>query len=99
MERAWNDSKIGASGPETKKGITVMKSILAGLVSAALLAGPIPSPAQTYNITDLGAVSGESVSAGYGLNKSGQAAGVSSSPNGDIATLFNNGKASNLGTT
>jgi probable HAF family extracellular repeat protein len=78
-----------------------MKSSLAGLFelfAAVLIASTGQSPAQSYNITDLGAVAGQKVSGGYGLNGLGQAAGVSSNPNGDIATLFSNGKAISLGT-
>jgi len=75
-----------------------MKIHLAGFLAIALLASTARSPAQSYNLTDFGAVSGEKVSGGYGVNALGQAAGVSSNPNGDIATRFSNGKAINLGT-
>lgn len=75
-----------------------MKSYLAGLFVVALMAGIVSAGAQSYNITDLGAVSGQRVSKGHGLNDLGQAAGSSSNPNGAIATLFSNGKAINLGT-
>jgi probable HAF family extracellular repeat protein len=54
--------------------------------------------AQTYNITDLGALPGDNTSAGNGLNSAGQAAGTSSNPTGGIATLFSGGKAISLGT-
>jgi probable HAF family extracellular repeat protein len=74
-----------------------MKMRLAALFATALLAGTSLSPAQSYKITDLGAVSGDAVSAGYGLNSLGQAVGTSSNPSGAIATLFSNGKAINLG--
>src|ERR1039457_5603456 len=75
-----------------------MKLGSAGLFAIALLAATTASQAQNYNITDLGAVPGEKVSKGYGLNDLGQAAGVSENPHGAIATLFSNGKASSLGT-
>jgi probable HAF family extracellular repeat protein len=74
-----------------------MKMHLATLITAALLAGTLSSPAQSYNLTDLGAVSGDTVSVGYGLNAFGQAAGSSSNPSAAIATLFSKGKAINLG--
>jgi len=74
-----------------------MKMRLAALFATALIARTFPAAAQTYNLTDLGAVPGESVSVGYGLNVLGQAAGTSSNPSGAIATLFSNGKAINLG--
>ena len=51
-----------------------------------------------YSVTDLGAVAGQKVSGGYGLNSLGQAAGVSSDPGGAMATLFAGGKATSLGT-
>ena len=69
-----------------------------GLLAASLVASAAPSLAQTYRVTDLGAVSGDSVSKAYSLNDLGQAAGSSSSPSGAIATLFSNGQAINLGT-
>jgi probable HAF family extracellular repeat protein len=77
-----------------------MKSPLTVLLAGILTAGmtPLLSQAQSYTITDLGALSGESTSTGYALNDSGQAAGASSNPNGDIATLFSGGKAIDLGT-
>lgn len=64
----------------------------------ALLASATVSPAQSYKLTDLGAVAGQTVSAAYGLSALGQAVGDSSSPNGAIPTLFSGGKAINLGT-
>lgn len=75
-----------------------MKSRLAGFFGIALMAATAASRAQNYNITDLGAVPGQKVSKGYALNALGQAAGVSETPYGAIATLFSNGKASSLGT-
>jgi probable HAF family extracellular repeat protein len=75
-----------------------MRSGSAGLLAVAMMASTGLSPAQTYHIADLGAVPGQKVSGGYGLNDLGQAAGVSSNPYGDIATLFSNGKAISLGT-
>jgi probable HAF family extracellular repeat protein len=75
-----------------------MKLYLSALPVIALLANAIVSPAQSYDLTDLGAVPGQNVSAAYGLNAFGQAVGDSSSPNGAIPTLFSGGKAINLGT-
>ena len=75
-----------------------MKLGSAGLFAIALLAATAASPAQNYNITDLGAVPGQAVSKGYAVNDLGQATGVSENPHGAIATLFSNGKASSLGT-
>ena len=54
--------------------------------------------AQQYTVTDLGALSGDSVSTAYALNNSGEAAGTSSTPSGAIATLFNAGKATSVNT-
>ena len=67
-------------------------------LACGLIAVVSASTAQTYSIKDLGAVSGQSVSKGYSLNDLGQASGISSSPSGDIATLFTNGQAMDLGT-
>ncbi len=71
---------------------------LAALFTTALMATAASSQAQTYNIADLGAVSGDSTSVGYGLNGLGKVAGTSSDPSAAIPTLFNSGKAINLGT-
>src|ERR1022692_4312225 len=75
-----------------------MKLGSAGLFAIAQLAAAAVSTAQNYNITDLGAVPGQAVSKGYALNDLGQAAGISETPSGAIATLFSNGKASRIGT-
>lgn len=75
-----------------------MKLRSTAFVATALLALASASQAQTFSIRDLGAVARQSVSKGYSLNSLGQAAGVSSSPNGDIPTLFTNGQSVDLGT-
>jgi probable HAF family extracellular repeat protein len=74
-----------------------MKTSLAEIFAVGFLAGAIQLPAQSYSVTDLGAVAPDVVSAGYGLNGVGQAAGTSSNPSGAIATLFSGGRAINLG--
>jgi probable HAF family extracellular repeat protein len=76
----------------------IMKLHWTELFVTILVAGTTSLLAQNYSITDLGAVPGQRESAGYGLNVSGEAAGVSSSPGGDIPTLFSGGQAINLGT-
>jgi len=68
------------------------------MIAVGLLASTTDSRAQTYTITDLGAVAPDLVSAGYGLNSAGQSAGTSSNPSGAIPTLFSNKRAINLGT-
>ena len=75
-----------------------MKPSLAAAFATAFAVTTLTALAQSYNIRDLGAVAGQTQSAGFGLNASGQAAGDSSSPSGAIATLFSGGKAINLGT-
>jgi hypothetical protein len=55
------------------------------------------SRAQTYGITDLGALPGNNVSKAYGLNNLGQAVGVSEG-GAAIAVLFSNGSVTNLNT-
>lgn len=53
--------------------------------------------AQTYTIADLGALPGNTTTKAYGLNNLGQAVGTSDS-GAAIATLFSNGKATNMNT-
>ena len=73
-----------------------MKLRFATAFAVALMAATPASFAQSYNVKDLGAVAGDEVSVGYGLNASGQAVGTSSNPSAAIATLFSNGKAVSL---
>lgn len=75
-----------------------MKASLAAVFVVALSSGTGQLRAQTYTVTDLGAVAPDVVSAGYGLNGVGQASGTSSNPSGAIDTLFSGGHAFNLGT-
>ena len=74
-----------------------MKFGLAGLLAIGLVAGAVSSQAQSYNITDLGALPGDNNATVGGLNAPGQAAGTSSSSSSAIATLFSNGQAISLG--
>jgi hypothetical protein len=53
--------------------------------------------AQTYRITDLGALPGNTTTKAYGLNNLGQAVGTSDS-GAAIATLFSCGKVTNMNT-
>jgi probable HAF family extracellular repeat protein len=69
-----------------------------GLALFCLIICAAPGHAQTYTVTDLGAIAGDNVSKGYALNDAGQAAGVSETPTAAIATLFSNGKATNIST-
>lgn len=78
--------------------IALRKSVLCmALLPLCYFTGAIPASAQSYNITDLGTLSGDSKSIGMGLNDAGQAVGDSSNPTAAIATLFSSGKATNLG--
>ncbi len=61
-----------------------MKPRLAAAFAAALTVTTLTSLAQSYNIRDLGAVAGQTQSAGFALNALGQAAGDSSSPSGPV---------------
>lgn len=54
--------------------------------------------AQNYTIDDLGTIAGNSVSTGYALSDTGQAAGTSSTPTAAIAVLFSNAKVTNIST-
>jgi probable HAF family extracellular repeat protein len=67
------------------------------LIVLVLLVNAGRLQAQTYGITDLGALPGNSTSKAYGLNNLGQAVGVSDS-GAAIATLFRNGTATNMNT-
>ncbi len=75
-----------------------MKSGLAGLFAIGLMAGVGSSQAQSYNITDLGALPGDTISYPAGLNSQGQAAGTSANATSGIATLYSDGNAISLGT-
>jgi probable HAF family extracellular repeat protein len=78
---------------------TTRVSIFAVALAALALGVPVQrSVAQTYSVTDLGTIAGDSVSTGYALNNAGQAAGSSSTPTAAIAALFSNGKATNIST-
>ena len=73
-----------------------------GLIVLGLAASRVPSHAQTYTITDLGALQGtaqgnDATSIPYALNNLGESAGVSENPSAAIATLFSNGSNTNLG--
>lgn len=56
------------------------------------------STAQTYTITDLGTLPGDSVSKASALNNVGEAAGVSETPTAAIATIFSSGKVTSIST-
>jgi probable HAF family extracellular repeat protein len=75
-----------------------MKSCLAGLFASGLIAGAVSSQAQSYNLTDLGALPGDTISFPAGLNRLGQAAGTSANATNAIATLYSGGNAISLGT-
>ena len=75
-----------------------IKSSLAGLFAIGLMAGAVSSQAQSYNITDLGALPGDTISFPAGLNSLGQAAGTSANATSGIATLYSDGNAISLGT-
>ena len=68
------------------------------LVALLLCASAAQSVAQTYNVADLGTLSGNRVSKAYALNNAGEAAGTSSNPTGAIAVLFSGGKATSINT-
>ena len=75
-----------------------MKSSLAGLFAIGLMTGAVSSQAQSYNITDLGALPGDTISYPAGLNSQGQAAGTSANATSGIATLYSDGKVISIGT-
>ena len=75
-----------------------MKPRSAAVFATALVATTLTSPAQTYNLKDLGAIPGDTSSVGYGLNASGEAVGTSAG-GAATATLFGNGQAISLDNT
>jgi probable HAF family extracellular repeat protein len=77
---------------ERKPAYAVVLAALSLYASASL------SAAQTYTVTDLGTISGNSVSTGYALNNAGAVAGTSSTPTAAIAALFTNGRVTNIST-
>ena len=68
------------------------------LVALLLCASAAQSVAQTYNVADLGTLSGNSVSKAYAVNNAGVAAGTSSNPTGAIAVMFSSGTATSINT-
>jgi probable HAF family extracellular repeat protein len=77
----------------------VRKSAFSAVLAVvSLCTSAAHSAAQTYTVTDLGTISGNSVSTGYALSSTGAAAGTSSTPTAAIAALFSNGKATNIST-
>src|SRR5580704_13704434 len=68
------------------------------LAALCLFASTSQSPAQTYTITDLGTLPGNTISQAFALNDAGEVAGVSDTPTAAIATLFSGGKATSIST-
>ena len=85
--------------PITRYRLGAIRSLVfIGLFAISLMANAVAQAStSTYALTDLGALSGDSKSVGFGLNDAGQAVGDSSNPTAAIATLFSNGKTVNLG--
>jgi probable HAF family extracellular repeat protein len=75
-----------------KSGMSVMFAMLWLCASAS------QGTAQTYSITDLGTLPGNSVSKASALNDAGESAGVSETPTAAIATMFGGGKATSIST-
>src|ERR1700733_3859761 len=78
--------------PIGKFGMSMM------LTTLWLCASASQSTAQTYTITDLGTLPGNSVSKASALNDAGEAAGISETPTASIATMFSGGKATSIST-
>jgi probable HAF family extracellular repeat protein len=70
------------------------------MLSAALwlCASVSQSTAQTYTVTDLGTLPGNSVSSASAFNDAGEAAGISDTPTAAIATMFSGGNAISIST-
>jgi probable HAF family extracellular repeat protein len=78
--------------PSRKYGMSMVLAVLWLCASAS------QSTAQTYTLTDLGTLPGNSVSKGSALNNAGEAAGASETPTAAIATMFSGGKATSIST-
>jgi probable HAF family extracellular repeat protein len=78
--------------PIGKFGVSMM------LTTLWLCASASQSTAQTYTITDLGTLPGNSVSKASALNDAGEVAGISETPTASIATMFSGGKATSIST-
>jgi probable HAF family extracellular repeat protein len=84
--------------PTMKKYGAIGALLFAGLLAIELGANTtVQASTQTYSVTDLGTLAGDSKSVALGLNDGGQAVGDSSNPTAAIATLFSDGKAVSLG--
>jgi probable HAF family extracellular repeat protein len=77
-------------GTTRKSGMSEMLALLWLCASAS------QSTAQTYTVTDLGTLPGNSVSQAYALNDSGEATGVSETASATTATMFSGGKATSI---
>jgi probable HAF family extracellular repeat protein len=77
---------------ERKVTCSIMLTVL------SLFASTVQVVAQTYTVTDMGTLSGNSVSKAYALNNAGEAAGTSSSPTAAVAVMFSGGKATSIST-
>src|SRR5580693_5152736 len=78
--------------PIGKFGMSMM------LTTLWLCASASQSTAQTYTITELGTLPGNSVSKASALDDAGEAAGISETPTASIATMFSGGKATSIST-
>ena len=67
-------------------------------MALSLCASGLQVAAQTYTVTDLGTLPGNSVAKAYALNDAAEAAGVSETPTAAIATIFSGGKATSIST-
>src|SRR6202041_445097 len=84
--------------PITLFGRTGRCGVFVILATLSLCASGSQGAAQTYTVTDLGTLPGNTVSLGYALNDAGEAAGVSETPTAAVATIFRGGKATSIST-
>src|SRR5450755_3836674 len=77
-----------------------MRNVGVSMILAALwvCGSGAQSAAQTYTVSDLGTLSGNTVSQASALNDAGEAAGRSSNPTAAIAVMFSGGKATSIST-
>ena len=95
---AYGFDTVRTLAPAALSATTIKFGI--SLMSAALwlCASGSQSAAQTYTVTDLGTLPGNTVSLGSALNDAGEAAGVSETPTATVATIFRGGKATSIST-
>jgi probable HAF family extracellular repeat protein len=85
----------GQTGKSEMKS-SARRAIRSGIAALALSLGASAQAAVLYTVTDLGLLGGTYAS-GFAINNNGQVAGISDTPIGERAFLYNGGVITNLG--